>query len=251
MESGRVYTALYNRLKSPLLARVGSGCAKAVFRLPIRARAALCRRTLPIRGKAELAGALEAVYPRPAASKAAVRPLAPASGIDLSVLLPAYNCEAWVAGCVRSVLEQQTRFSFELIAVNDGSTDGTLAALQSVRDARLRVINRPNGGASAARNAAIEAAGGRYLMFVDADDLLLPGALQALLSQAEASGADVVQGSWRYLEGGRPGQRYPDGPCPREASLGFAGTPWAKLYRRTLFEQVRFPEGYRSFVDTI
>ena len=79
----------------------------------------------------------------------------------VSVIVPVYNVEAFLDRCVRSVLAQ-TFPDFELILVDDGSTDtsGTLCDALAREDARIRVIHQANGGLSAARNRGIEAAGG-------------------------------------------------------------------------------------------
>lgn len=94
---------------------------------------------------------------------------------EVSVLMPVYNAEATIASAVRSVL-RQTSQSLELVIVNDGSTDGTAAILADCarRDARVRVIERRNGGIVAALNEGWQACKGRYIARMDADDLCLP-----------------------------------------------------------------------------
>ena len=92
----------------------------------------------------------------------------------VSVILPAYNVEKYVAEAIDSILAQ-TFSDFELIAVDDGSTDNTLAVLQSFNDSRLRVIqNKNNKGISETRNIAIAQARGSYLALQDADDISHP-----------------------------------------------------------------------------
>ena len=101
----------------------------------------------------------------------------------VSIVMPCYQAEATVGRTVDSILAQ-TMPDFELIAVDDGSTDGTGALLDALaaQDARIRVIHQQNGGVACARNAGMAAARGRWLAFADADDLLLPDALFHLLS---------------------------------------------------------------------
>ena len=95
-----------------------------------------------------------------------------------SVVMPAYNVAAFILESVESVLRQS--FSdFELIVVDDGSTDSTLARLSSLRDPRLRIVRQGNGGSAAARNSGIRSASGRYIGFLDADDLWVPHKLEA------------------------------------------------------------------------
>ena len=105
------------------------------------------------------------------------------SGIAVSVVLPLFNKEGQVAGSVRSVLGQ-TRGDFELIVVDDGSTDRSRQIVAAIGDRRIRVIDQPNAGVSSARNRGIEAAGADLIAFCDADDEWGPDHLEALLGLA-------------------------------------------------------------------
>jgi glycosyltransferase involved in cell wall biosynthesis len=89
--------------------------------------------------------------------------------LKASVVIPAFNAEATIAETLESVFAQRFDGSVEVIVVNDGSTDGTRAVLEKYGD-RIRVIDQPNRGISAARNAAIAAAAGEYIALLDADD---------------------------------------------------------------------------------
>jgi glycosyltransferase involved in cell wall biosynthesis len=91
----------------------------------------------------------------------------------VSILIPAYNAAAWLAGTVRSALDQ-TWPRKEIIVVDDGSKDGTLAAAKAFESRIVKVIAQPNMGAPAARNTALQQAQGRYIQWLDADDLLEP-----------------------------------------------------------------------------
>jgi glycosyltransferase involved in cell wall biosynthesis len=97
-----------------------------------------------------------------------------------TVVLPVYNGERTVADAIRSVVGQ-TRADFELIVVNDGSTDGTAQRVRELeQDSRIIVVHQENRGLAATRNAGIERARGRYVSFLDDDDLFLPGYLEAM-----------------------------------------------------------------------
>lgn len=171
---------------------------------------------------------------------------------DLSVILPAYNSEKWVRNAMDSILAQQTQYSFEVIAVNDGSTDKTGEILETYRNNRnVRIIRQENLGFSGARNTGMANSRGRYLMFVDADDSLCPGAIEVLMSCAFKTGADVVAGNY-LLE-------YPSGK--KEAGSHYTyeevtplgtlyGQPWGKVYVRELFAHLQYPAGY-WFEDSI
>ena len=100
----------------------------------------------------------------------------------ISIIIPVYNKEAYLERCLDSVLAQ-THKSLEVLLIDDGSTDGSPAICEKYakKDPRIRVLTQENAGASAARNAGIEAAGGDYIGFVDADDWIEPGMYAALL----------------------------------------------------------------------
>lgn len=105
-----------------------------------------------------------------------------------SIVLPAYNAEKYIGSTIESIL-QQTVDDWELIIVNDGSTDFTYQVCQeySSKDTRIRVISKPNGGVSSARNRGIKEACGKYITFIDADDLPHANYLESLkVSMGEA-----------------------------------------------------------------
>lgn len=99
----------------------------------------------------------------------------------ISIIIPVYNVEKYVEQCLNSVLEQKFQ-NYEVILVNDGSTDGSLHICEKIaqKDARIKIFSIDNGGVSHARNYGIGCASGRWIMFLDSDDYLLEGALQLL-----------------------------------------------------------------------
>ena len=112
----------------------------------------------------------------------------------ISVLIPAYNVEKYIARCLDSVIGQ-TFTDIEIIIVNDGSTDGTASIIDeyATRDSRIRVIDHPeNCGLMWVRKTCIEASTGDYLMIVDSDDRIKLDACELLYSAAVNSGADLV-----------------------------------------------------------
>lgn len=106
--------------------------------------------------------------------------------IPVSIILPVYNTERHLARAVDS-LRAQTLTNFELILVDDGSTDGSgeICDRYAREDPRISVIHKKNGGAAAARNRAMETARGRYFFFSDADDWAAPGMLEAMVGFAD------------------------------------------------------------------
>jgi glycosyltransferase involved in cell wall biosynthesis len=115
----------------------------------------------------------------------------------VSVVIPLYNKGTYVAAAIRSV-QAQSCGDLELIVVDDGSTDGGASIAHEAGDHRLRLIRQENAGAGAARNAGIEAARGRWVAFLDADDLWEPDRLSRQLALLERH-PDVVWAAGAYL----------------------------------------------------
>lgn len=112
---------------------------------------------------------------------------------QVSIVVPIYNVERYLSYCL-DTLCAQTLHDIEIICVNDGSTDhsAAIAEAHASLDDRIRVINKPNGGLSSARNAGIDAARGDFLMFVDSDDYLAEEACESVVSTFESNNADIV-----------------------------------------------------------
>ncbi|MCV7254008.1 glycosyltransferase family 2 protein [Mycobacterium hackensackense] len=176
--------------------------------------------------------------------------------LDASIIVPAYNAESHVKECLDSAIAQATNYRYEILVVDDGSGDGTPAILDGYRDHKdLTVIRTLNAGVATARNHAIAAARGRYLVFLDSDDRLATNSVELLLGAAEREQADIVQGGYDVIDtagGVIERVRYKACSQPRldERMTRTSGYPWGKAIRRTLFEKVRFPDGM-DFEDTI
>ena len=87
----------------------------------------------------------------------------------ITVIIPLFNKQKWINRCVTSILNQSYT-NIEILVVNDGSTDNSLAELDKIDDSKIQVINQINGGVSSARNTGIDKASGKYMAFIDADD---------------------------------------------------------------------------------
>lgn len=111
----------------------------------------------------------------------------------ISIIVPVYNVEAYVDDCLQS-LAQQSRDDFELIIVDDGSTDSSMERVETWLDrfSGVRVIRKKNGGLSSARNAGLRAASKDYVLFLDSDDLLAPDAVEIISGSLEAQELDMV-----------------------------------------------------------
>lgn len=112
----------------------------------------------------------------------------------ISVIVPVYNAEAYIERCVKSI-QIQTYRNFELILINDGSSDNSLELCKMLagQDTRIFVLDRPNGGASAARNMGLAHMHGQYVVFADSDDYVSPSYLENLYRAAKQGSYDIVQ----------------------------------------------------------
>lgn len=155
--------------------------------------------------------------------------------VVLSVCIPMYNVETSIITLLQQIEKQKTEHSFEVILVDDGSTDATAELVKSFIDGKPRyhMISQQNGGLSAARNTAIENARGQYLTFIDSDDELCDDCLDPLITSAITQNADIVRGSY-YLKRGTK-------LIYRGIVHGYA---WGALFRAELFDRIRFPIGY-------
>lgn len=113
---------------------------------------------------------------------------------NLSIIIPVYNAEKYLQECVKAIIQQEVQ-SLEIILVDDGSQDNSLQICNElVRKYRfIKCIHQDNLGPSAARNAGLKIADGKYILFCDSDDQLLPESLNILYSIAEENSTDVLE----------------------------------------------------------
>ena len=111
----------------------------------------------------------------------------------VSVIVPVYNVEKYLARCIQSVCGQSYQ-GLEIILVDDGSKDksGVICDEYAERDGRIKVIHKENGGLGDARNAGVEKAEGKYLLFVDSDDRIHENLVRDTVETAEKNQADMV-----------------------------------------------------------
>lgn len=165
--------------------------------------------------------------------------------VDITVVVPCYNVENYVVDCIESLVSQVSTYSFEIIAVDDGSTDSTGFILDELsnRYSNLRVIHQVNRGLSGARNVGISRARGATIAFVDSDDILKPGALELLATERERLDVDFVTASYEVMS--------QDGSSLNPINgRRTHGAPWGRLYTREIWANLDFPEGY-WFEDTV
>lgn len=121
--------------------------------------------------------------------------------VKISIIIPVYNVENYLRVCLNSIVNQSLS-DIEIICVNDGSSDNSLAILQEYaeRDDRFVIINQKNSGPGVARNNALDIVKGKYIAFVDPDDWIEPDALEELYNFAEDNMADVVQFDFKNFD---------------------------------------------------
>ena len=174
----------------------------------------------------------------------------------VSIILPVYDVEAYLPECLDSIAAQSFG-DYEVVVVDDGSPDGSRAIVEryAASDQRIRLVVRENGGLGAARNTGVTHARGRYLTFVDSDDVLPPGALHDLVSSARRTGSDIVVGSVLRFDKGRTWRPEWVADVHRERREGVRAEEflpvlrnlytWNKLFRRDFYlaQGLSFREG--------
>lgn len=173
---------------------------------------------------------------------------------DLSFIIPVYNCEQYIGYCLDTILNQKTKYSYEVICVNDGSKDNSLKVLEEYQRKYpevMVVVDQPNGGASKARNTGIDHAQGEYLAFVDSDDYVFDNYIEALMDRAKSANADIVQAGYHRVLANHtifdsfPKQDLTFSIDEQEKVLEHvSGLLWSGVIRKALFDNVRFPLGY-------
>ncbi|WP_194949736.1 CDP-glycerol glycerophosphotransferase family protein [Actinomyces trachealis] len=178
------------------------------------------------------------------------------AGPKLSVIIPAYNVEAYLQDCVKSVTDQ-TYKNLDIVIVDDGSTDGTplLADRIAAADPRIRVVHKRNGGLGAARNTGLEHTTGEYITFVDSDDLIVEDAYEVMMASLAKTGSDFVIGAIERFNSERFWTPAWVKEVHGEDRFAITGTDFPpilwdvfscnKVYRRDSWESVvgAFPEG--------
>ena len=161
----------------------------------------------------------------------------------ISIILPVYNVAKYLSTCIESIL-QQTFSDFELLLIDDGSTDGSATICDSYlqQDKRIQVFRQKNAGVAAARHTGVEIASGEYIYFVDGDDTVPANALESLYENA--SGYDMVVGLTKYVyKGGASDIKYIPIRIYNKVdyvkallTIEINIAPFSKLIKRSLFD---------------
>ena len=179
--------------------------------------------------------------------------------IDLSIIVPVYNYKDVLRETIDSIVGQKTQYVYEVILVDDGSSDGSEKIVDEYRIYKnINIIHQQNSGIAEARNTGICNSRGRYVMFVDCDDILKDNMVKVMLGDIIKYQSDISEFGFYYFkkQGTNATKKriftYPEkilNEGNREI-LKYPGLPWAKIYKRELFEDTRFPKGF-WFEDTL
>ena len=173
----------------------------------------------------------------------------------ISVMIPIYNSEKYIGRCIESVIKQSYK-NLEIILIDDGSTDnsGKICDKYGKKDNRIKVFHEKNSGVAASRNKALDLAGGKYLIFVDSDDFIFPEMIEILHDDIEEYDTQMAVSD--YIEGNGNDFSYEDLSGQLEILFGEEKyrklfdenklsfiVPWGRLYKRELFNGLRYPNG--------
>lgn len=182
----------------------------------------------------------------------------------LSIVIPVYNVQDYLLPCLESVFAECVDFSYEVLLVDDGSTDGSgelCDKIASQKPSCVKVFHKINGGLSDARNFGVLRATGAYVFYLDSDDYLVEGGIRAMVAAALQSKSDVVCANFYYQYNNRKalfdvesrGILVYNGGEEALAALiegkRYQNFAWGKLIRRELAQQFLFPKG-KLFEDT-
>ncbi len=179
--------------------------------------------------------------------------------IPVSIIIPMYNCEAYINRCVKSIKEQ-TYAQYEAIIIDDGSTDSSIFICQKAvgNDPRFKIIHKNNTGVSDTRNYGLSLANGQNILFIDADDWVGRTYLSDLINEKRTSGADIICSGYYISDGFKKQKKF--GLISKNLSInealdGFSQyyftAVWGKLFDKRVLKSVRFDTNIFYSEDTL
>ena len=171
----------------------------------------------------------------------------------VSVIVPIYKVEEYLEECIGSIVNQSYR-DLEIILIDDGSPDKcpNICDTWGKKDSRIKVIHKKNGGLSDARNAGLNICSGKYIAFVDSDDMIRPNMIELLMSTLKREKADICACNINCIYPDKEiswgTNRYTVGNSERMLGMLYSDSEfpvcvWNKVYKRELFDTIRFPKG--------
>ncbi len=178
--------------------------------------------------------------------------------MDISIIVPVYNASKYLRECLDSLVNQDFKGDYEIILVNDGSTDDSLSICQEYasKHSNITVLTGENGGVSVARNKGIDASRGDWFFFADADDLMTPDALTTLYQRQQETNADMLFANVVYLIDGvaqKPSFNLPNETLSKPVCNIHHEPLWGYLIPANVVigNNIRFMEGLAMGEDTL
>lgn len=182
----------------------------------------------------------------------------------ISIIIPVYNSSKYISYCIDSIIECNGKDVFEIILIDDGSTDGSLEVCQKYakKSDNIKVVHRKNCGVSATRNYGIRAAKGKWIWFVDSDDVLYPGAVDILWKEVNKNNADItIFGYQEFINNieFHNLKKNSDRSISKQQAIGtllnqkYASYPWNKIFKKSMLidNAITFPENIKMCEDII
>lgn len=169
----------------------------------------------------------------------------------ISIIVTVYNLEKYISDCLESI-RKQTFTNFEVIIVNDGSTDNSEKKINKFisDDERFKLFNTENKGVSEARNMALELSSGEYIIFVDGDDMITEDCLSTCMSSIMDN--DIIVFNYKKLDctGIARNTRYKASSLKNRSietlcieAIELEPNPWGKFYKSSIFTNIKYPKG--------
>ena len=162
---------------------------------------------------------------------------------DLSIIIPVYNCENYIENCLQSIINQKLNMDYEIICINDGSTDSSLSVMNkiAINNKNIKIISQKNRGLSGARNTGLNNSKGKYILFVDSDDFICDNSINYYYDRIVKEEADIIIGRiCKYIS------KYDTlFSLPYTNKINnfvdlcnnTTGTAWGKIYKKDLWKE--------------
>ena len=168
---------------------------------------------------------------------------------DISILIPMYNSKNTIERCINSIINQKTKYSYEVIVVNDGSTDGSVKLLNKIKTNNVKIINQSNKGIAYTRNVLLENANGKYIAFLDSDDYFNGDFIEKMLSKAIKNKLQYVK--CNYTKINQFGKIIKKSEYTSYTNINDLDCYlWGAVIEKEVYRDVSFPE-YYWFEDMI
>lgn len=241
----RMINVFTRKLKVPILARICANIGYGLLLVYYAVRRLGCINKVSQMNVEQAREIIEKVRPKPSMTDEKQYQVTNDS-VDLSIIMPAYNVEQYIGECIYSIINQQTKYCYELIIVNDGATDYTEEEIKKIQDAHIKYVRQENRGLSGARNTGINCAVGKYITFVDSDDVMTKKSIDTMMDAITKENADIVVGGYyTFMNDSNIKQYFVENQKIIENNSKQAtkntGYAWGKIYKREMFETVRFP----------